>query len=526
MNSKRSKLINYFKDWSQHNLDKMYYPYTNNLFSSSIVPFFESNLLQKNILSRYILNKMSAPRYLMGEGESIHRIFGYNRKYCIDEALAKNNKKFNSNFNKQKFKLGIIPFIQEILIELIAFIFTNIYFILIFIIIIFTKKQKKRLSKFDRSNFIISIARSPTNKDYLYNLKNNYLKENQKLLILKFFGWTSFLSLIKELIVNRNNNIFYFGDFYLKDLISCYLRYINFVLTKPSKKYFKYLDLRIDLGKSLRHIRLISLNTIIYEKLLENILKKYNANIKKFISLELKTPIGFIERSLCNKYKIKNITIQTCDLDIDSIINPPWENDFFCESKKLFNDLRKINIKKIKYSGSLRFVDNINYDFNYKPKKIVFCTSPRSVFKNFNFIKKLLNYSKNIGIEILILPHPRDFYLFYKLLFFKQTITNTKKNDLFLKEYLFITFPSAIIYELIYYRKIFMVANLFNDKELYKQDFYDKQYIGFEQEYGTIFDQIEQLYIMRFDPLVSSYKKYLNILEKNDIIPKKFKFIL
>tara|TARA_B100000212_G_scaffold334348_1_gene304896 strand:- start:4001 stop:5581 length:1581 start_codon:yes stop_codon:yes gene_type:complete len=526
MSNNKKSISLFFYSWSKLNLDTKYLPYLNNLFSSSIAPFVLGN--KEDIFGRYkyVFNRLACPRYFMGEGESIHRIFGYNRNYCMSSSFHNSNNEKIENSNKYKLRLGIIPFFQEILIEIIIFIFVNIYFILIFIILIRNKFLSKNNFKIKNKKLLISIARSPINFKYLKNLRFKYINKNKKLVILKFFGWASSFELFIELFKVNKENIFIFSGFSTGELINCYFEYLNFLFTKPKKSQFNYKNFSINLEKSLRHIRIISFNTILYEKLLKKIINNKNYLLSEFVTLELKSPFGYIDRNICNNSHVKSITIQTCDLYIDNIFFPPWENIFLCETKNFYNKLKKLNYKKIFYAGSIRYIEKNNLSFEYKPEKFVFCTSPRSIFKNLRYINYLKQYSKKNNIKILILPHPRDFYFLYKLIFYKETISNKYKNRLLSKKYLFITFPSALIFELIYNKRLFIVTNFLNDNELQKLDLYWSNYIGFEKYYGSIFDKIKTFAANNFKDLISSYSEYLIFLEKNDIIPKGFFFKL
>ena len=46
-----------------------------------------------------------------------------------------------------------------------------------------------------------------------------------------------------------------------------------------------------------------------------------------------------------------------------------------------------------------------------------------------------------------------------------------------------------------------MVANFSNDEELIIHDFYSPDYIGFEEKYGSIFDQLNSLSTKKFKVL-------------------------
>ena len=522
MNNKNQLIIEFLKKWFKNNVDSKYLPYVNNLFITSILPFVEKK--EKGSLSKfkYIFNWRANPRYIMGEGESIHRFFGYDRNYCINAVEIKSNRNKRAKFKNHKLRLGLLPLIQELFIEISAFIFVNAYFLLILCVLIKNLSNKKRYSHTTNKKLKISIARSPSNEKYLNNLKKNFTKKDTNLVILKFFGWTSMIQLLSELVKNKEDNILIFTEFNLLDLLNCYKDYLDFLFKKPKITKLNFLDFKLDLSKSLRHIRIISFNTILYEKLIQKIIVSKNYKLDQFITLELKNPYGYIDRDLCQKHKIKIITIQTCDIETGNIIFPPWESNFFCESKKLYNDLKKLNYKSIQYSGSLRLCQNNNLTYDYEPQKFVFCTSPRSVFLNISFIIKLLKISRENGYQLKILPHPRDFYFLYKFLFYKETIANNKKLNLLSNDYLFITFPSAIILELIFRKRIFMVANFSNDKELTIHDFYSSDYIGFEEKYGSIFAQINSLSTKKFKSLIISYSKYINFLEENGIIPNRF----
>ena len=153
MNNKQKLIIKYLNKWFKNNLDSKYLPYVNNLFITSIYPFIKEDTKDNFTKFRYLFNWMAKPRYIMGEGETIHRIFGYDRNYCLDEVKIKSQEKKISNFQKYKFRLGIIPLIQEILIEVNTFIFVNIYFLLILIILIKNKSKQKIYSKFKKRSF-------------------------------------------------------------------------------------------------------------------------------------------------------------------------------------------------------------------------------------------------------------------------------------------------------------------------------------------------------------------------------------
>ena len=141
---------------------------------------------------------------------------------------------------------------------------------------------------------------------------------------------------MSELVKNKEDNILIFTKFTLLDLINCYGEYLKFLFIKPNRNQLNYLNLKIDLSKTLRHIRIISFSTILYEKLIKKIIYSKNYKIDKFITLELRSPYGYIDRDLCKKGKVPFVTIQTCDIESENIVFPPWEDEFLCESKKLY----------------------------------------------------------------------------------------------------------------------------------------------------------------------------------------------
>ena len=230
------------------------------------------------------------------------------------------------------------------------------------------------------------------------------------------------------------------------------------------------------------------------------------------LSTELKSPYAYAEAFVANKLGYPIIHFMDCDQSSRPLPNPIFGDLLVTNtntSKVAFLNAWQVDTEKISFWGNLTKI-NIDVDaMSVNSNTWCFFTSA-IIEEDIAIITKIIEIQAIYNIEFIVKLHPRDSLRNYKKFKNLRIIVDEQisRNDLFKLFNYGLTFSSAVIHDLMIYKKPFLIIDKLKGTN-FNSDVHSSDYQNLVVNQSQIIDSV--LHMERFTNDFNDYnKQYLD----------------
>ncbi|MDN3614826.1 hypothetical protein ACFFUS_17355 [Vibrio gallaecicus] len=467
--------------------------YGNNFLECSILIFFQyfyaikffSKLHNDVFFKNKILGKGNV-NYYLSEHES-QSVFLYDRSSALQYSLEKEISNLGLNCKYKKIKINLQK-IKNLIRDMSVFSIRLIKACRVSI------QSKSNMDTLNGDLYIIlrTYAQFENVKNILKSSSTNvtvicassFLRHD---LLDDICTWTSEYPLINVVSLPESN---------LRNVLITYASSLFKMLTSRHHD-FSFDSVKLDVSQAYREVINMSSEISLYGNRLENLLSSAAAE-STLLTCEQKSPHAYVEISSAKKFGFKTIQLMACDQSALDIPYPIVADIFVTDTlkrKELFTSNWSTNIERLRYLGPIRELSSKYQDLNKSTESydynVCYFAHVNDVQQNRDVISILENITLNIPeFNFCVKLHPRDdgSWIDEKIIHAEKVFTSSmiSNEDLFDKFDIGVSNPSAIVMELLSYRKPFVFIDVM--KSYKNVDFVscDDEYAGYVKDLSNL----------------------------------------
>jgi hypothetical protein len=226
------------------------------------------------------------------------------------------------------------------------------------------------------------------------------------------------------------------------------------------------------------------------------------------LSTELKSPYAYADAFVANKLGYPCIHIMDCDQSSQPLPNPIFGDLLVTNtnsSKEAFINAWQVDSEKISFWGNLTQM-NLEVD-TMSVNRNTWCFFTSAIIEEDTFIiEKIIEIKAIYNIEFIVKLHPRDSLRNYKKYKNVRIVADEQmsRNDLFKRFNYGLTFSSAVIHDLMIYKKPFLIIDKLKGAK-FNRDVHSNDYQNLVVNQSQIIDSV--LHMERFTNDFNDYNK-------------------